>query len=133
LEVWIGDQVPEILQRRMMHDPGVALLRGDLRRGLQAGHHRVERRRQEDHDEHRQGDVAAPQRPLALAVQAVAAGKMAGLRRADGCGAHAAISLVRLVTPRRTKKAAKARIGNMNRLSDAPSGMSPDWMPIWKA
>ena len=32
-----------------------------------------------------------------------------------------------------TKNAAKARMGNMNRLSAAPSGMSPDWMPTWKA
>ena len=29
--------------------------------------------------------------------------------------------------------AAHAKIGNMNRLSEAPSGISPDWMPIWNA
>src|SRR6185312_5236483 len=116
------------------HQPGAAGLCRNFGGRLQAGHHRVERRHQEDDDEDGECDIAAPQRPLALAVQAGLPGRGAGNRGAvGGCRAHAAISLVRWVTPRSTKKAANARIGNMNRLSAAPSGMSPDWMPIWKA
>ena len=79
LEVRVGDQVPEILPASGGgRSQGLPVLRRDFRRGLQAGHQHVERRHQEDHDEHAERDVAAPQRPLPLAVQAVCGGDVGG-------------------------------------------------------
>jgi hypothetical protein len=41
--------------------------------------------------------------------------------------------LLRRVTPRSTKNAQIARMGNMNNDTAAPLGMFPDRMPTWNA
>ena len=79
-------------------------------------------------NQNEQRNVAAPQRPGSLFVHAAFANhSRIGFSGRDCCAVHDYISsLVRRLTPFKIKYANTARIGSMNRLTAAPSGMSPD-------
>src|ERR1700716_1149355 len=115
----------------MEHPPRIGRRR-NLGAGLERRDQHVKRRHQREDRKQREEEVRPPQRPGAVAAHA-AIFDVAGRRGlVDRYRAHQA-SFPRLLTSRRMKIAAMARIGTMNSETLAPSGMSLPSMPIRNA
>src|ERR1700736_3432382 len=116
----------------MEYPPGIGRRR-DLRAALERGDQHVKRRRQREDRKQAKEEIRPPQRPGAVAAHPAifdAAGRR-GL--VDHYRAGHQASFPRLLTSRRMKTAAMARIGTMNSDTLAPSGMSLPSMPTLKA
>src|SRR6478609_8430098 len=115
----------------MINPPGIGRRR-DFRAGLQRSDQHVDRRHQGEDRKQREEEVRPPQRPGAVAAHA-AIFDLAGRRTlVDRDRAHQA-SFPRLLTSRRMKIAAIARIGTINSETLAPSGMSLPSIPTRNA
>src|SRR5450756_847152 len=116
----------------MIDPPGVGGRR-NLRAALERGDQHVERRHQREDREQHEEEVRPAQRPGAVAAHAAIfdAARRRGLVD-HHCACHQA-SFPRLLTPRRMKIAATARIGTMNSETLAPSGISLPSMPTLNA
>src|SRR3954449_11636285 len=104
----------------------------DLRAALERGDQHVDRRGQAGDRKKDQEEVGPAQGPGAIAAHASQLDLTCRSGLVDCERAHQA-SFPRLLTSRRMKTAATARIGTMNSETQAPSGMSLLWMPTWNA
>src|SRR5256885_14782763 len=115
-----------------MEDPPGIGRRRNLRTALERSDDHVERRHQREDRKQRQEKIRPSQRPGAVAAHAAIFDRAARRGLVDCHGAHQA-SFPRLLTSRRMKIAAIARIGTMNSETLAPSGISLPSMPIRNA
>src|SRR5262245_14498147 len=112
----------------MIDPPGAGGSR-DLLARLQRRYQHVDGGQQEEDRKQHQKKIRPAQRPAAVAGHAAVPGTgQRGLAWGDGGYGHYT-SLPRRVISRRMNVAAIARMGTMNRDTQAPSGMSPPWMP----
>src|SRR6476646_4482806 len=115
----------------MKYPPRVGRCR-NLRASLQRRDQHVDRRQQREDRKQRQEEIRPAQRPDAVATHAAQLDGAARSSLVDrDCGHQA--SFPRLLTSRRMKIAATARIGAMNSETLAPSGMSLPSMPTRNA
>src|SRR5439155_20448287 len=92
----------------------------------------VDRRDERKNREQHQEEVGPAQRPRPVPAHAPVLDLARGTALVDCKRAHQA-SFPRLLTSRRMKIAATARMGTMNSETHAPSGISLLWMPTWNA
>src|SRR3954470_2418392 len=104
----------------------------DLRAALERGDQHVDRRDQEEDRKQHQEKVGPAQRPGAVPAHAAKLDLACRTGLVDCERAHQA-SFPRLLTSRRMKSAATARIGPRNSETLAPSGISLPSMPTLKA
>src|SRR6202030_1810027 len=124
-------QFDVVRQRRMEHPPGVGRRR-NLRAALERGDQHVDRRHQREDREQGEEKIRPSQRPGTVAAHAAVFDLAPRPALVDRERAHQA-SFPRLLTSRRMKTAAIARIGTMNSETEAPSGMSLPSMPTRNA
>src|SRR6266567_6499578 len=115
----------------MIHPPRIGRRR-DFRAAFERGDHHVERRRQKEDRKQHQEEIGPAQRPGPVAAHAAVFGLAPRTALVDCKRTHQA-SFPRLLTSRRMKIAATARIGTMKSETLAPSGMSLPSMPTRKA
>src|SRR6266699_1844969 len=116
----------------MKHPPRIGRRR-NLGAALERSDQFVERRYQREDREQREEEVRPPQRPGAVAAHAAIFDRSGRRGLVDYHRACHQASFPRLLTSRRIKIAAIARIGNMNSETLAPSGISLPSMPTLKA
>src|ERR1700682_1686715 len=95
--------------------------------------HHVERRHQRKNSKQREEKIRPAQSPGAVATHAAIFDRARRRSLVDHHGACHQASFPRLLTSRRIKIAATARIGSMNSETLAPSGISLPSMPTLKA
>src|SRR2546426_6571590 len=115
----------------MEHPPRIDRRR-NLGAGLQRRDQHVERRHQGEDRKQREEEIRPAQRPGAVAAHA-AIFDFAGRRALVDCYSAHQDSFPRLLTSRRMKIAAIARIGTMNSETPAPKGTSLPSMPTRNA
>src|SRR3954453_1517407 len=116
----------------MEHPPGIRCRR-NLRAALERGDQHVERRHQREDRKQCEKKVRPPQRPSAIAPHTAIFDCAPRRGLIDYRRACHQASFPRLLTSRRIKIAAIARIGTMNSETLAPSGRSLPSMPILNA
>src|SRR5438105_9502103 len=115
----------------MKHPPRIGRSR-NLSAGLQRRDQHVDRRQQREDRKQRQEEIRPAQRPEAVAGHAAQLDGAGRSGLVDRYCCHQA-SFPRLLTSRRMKIAAIARIGAMNSETLAPNGMSLPSMPTRNA